>query len=92
MEVRGSHTVCTLVTVSDHDVIESLSNTFETKVVPKDVSGGSYINSDGRWELWEDGHGSGYTTTQRAATVEEVALYEKFKQWKKLTYELSILK
>ena len=39
-----------------------------------------YINSDGCWELWENGHGSGYTTMYRRATQEEVELDELIKR------------
>jgi len=38
----------------------------------KDIGQAEYINSDGCWELWENGHGSGYTTVYRKATQEEI--------------------
>lgn len=39
----------------------------------------THINSDGIWEYWENGHGSGYTFLSRAATPEEIEIYHSFK-------------
>lgn len=38
-----------------------------------------YVNQDGNWEHWEDGHGSGNYTTHRAATEDEVVINKSFK-------------
>lgn len=91
MQVRGSHTVHTIVTVSEYDVINEMTYSFEKKVVPKDVMAGSYVNRDGCWEHWEDGHGSGHTTTQRKATEAELSLYQQFRTWSELTQTLTAL-
>ena len=44
------------------------------------ISDAKYINADGYWELWENGHGSGYTTTYRKATQEEIELEDLIKK------------
>jgi hypothetical protein len=91
MQIRGSHTVHATFTVSEYDVSKEMTATFEKNVVPADVMAGSYPNREGCWEHWEDGHGSGYTTTQRKATEAEVALYQQFRTWSELTQTLMAL-
>ena len=37
-----------------------------------------YINQEGHWEHWQDGHGSGIYTTHRVATPEETVINKSF--------------
>ena len=92
MEVRGNFRTVVNVEVDDREVIEAITNIFQKKVTPKDIPCGAYVNRDGVWELWEDGHGSGYTSKYRAATPEEATLYGTFRQWEITTSELRALK
>lgn len=72
------------VDVNPYDLIESINKALREKIIPKellDVDGGAYINSKGVWESWENGHGSGYTTTYREATEAEIQAWKYLGEW-----------
>lgn len=82
MEIRGEKVVKEVVNVrvSVKDILENLKLEIKKKVFPKEWSKYDqfYLNSDGWWEGWDNGHGSGYTDVLRPATGEEKMIYENF--------------
>lgn len=73
------------VKVSSHEIIKIVERALKSELHQLkllnpnddphyDISGAEYINHNGEWEYWENGHGSGYTTVYRKATEEEKQL------------------
>jgi hypothetical protein len=85
MRIIGSKTItedleidvdpCQIVRDLRHQWMVDVSN---TKISDKDPPTFGYINHNGQWEHWENGHGSGYTYDYRKATPEEVAMDSLF--------------
>lgn len=82
MEVQG--TVHKYESVSAVVDPAAILDTIKSKVVAtfdiglKDFGLNPYINSNGVWETWENGHGSGYTETYRVSTPEEFQIMVAF--------------